>query len=54
MMSIWKKECSGDTRRYADDPDVELYDEKNGCLLCALYVKRGSDEEGQTPVKMSQ
>ena len=43
MMSIWKKESSGDARRYADDPDVELYDEKNGCLLCALYVKRGSE-----------
>ena len=43
MMSIWKKESSGDTRSSADDPDVELYDEKSGRLLCALYVKRGSE-----------
>ena len=43
MMSIWKKESSGDTRSSADDPDVELYDEKSGHLLCALYVKRGSE-----------
>ena len=43
MMSIWKKESSGDTRSSADDPDVELYDEKSGRLLCALYVKQGSE-----------
>ena len=41
MMSIWTKESSGDSRSSADNPDVELYDENSGRLLCALYVKRG-------------
>ena len=40
MMSIWAREKSGNSISSADDPDVELYDENSGRLLCALYVKR--------------
>ena len=39
MMSIWAKEIGGDSRSSVDNPDVELYDENSGRLLCALYVK---------------
>lgn len=50
MMSIWAKESGGDSRISSDDPDIELYDENVGCLLCALYVREmrsAGSNEGQ-------
>lgn len=42
MMSIWERESGEDDRSSGDDPDIELYDEKSGCLLCELHINVGS------------